>query len=82
MYTFISQSLNCSRQVVLNPTTQIFVPTIENGEELRFRVCFSFLFHAKSGTANKHRTGIIYKRYKSFFILDSNEIKKFPKIQV
>ena len=37
----------------------IFVPTIENGEELCIReeICISFfVFHAKSGTTNNHRT--------------------------
>ena len=40
----------------------IFVPTIENGEELCFQVFF-FVFHAKSGTTNNDRTGLCGTSY-------------------
>ena len=34
-------------------------PTIDNGEKLCIRVCFSFfVFHVKSGTTNDHLTGL------------------------
>ena len=35
---------------------RIVVPTIENGDQLSIRVCFSF-FHTQSGTTNNHWKG-------------------------
>ena len=35
---------------------RIVVPTIENGDELSIRVCFSF-FHTQSATTNNHWKG-------------------------
>ena len=60
---------------------KVFVPTIENGEELCIRVCFSFcfVFHAKPGTINNDRTGLSDILYLSPFSRDLNHIKKFPK---
>ena len=46
---------------------KFFVPTIENGEELCIRVCFSFfllcVFHAKSATTNNRGTELSYILY-------------------
>ena len=54
-----------------------FVPTIENGEELWIRVCFSFffVFHAKSATTNNHQIGLSdISYYSPFFICFSIEL--------
>ena len=54
--------------------------TIQIGEELCIRVCFSFFllfaFHAKSGTTKNDRTGLSDISYKSPFSRDSNDIKE------
>ena len=53
----------------------MFVPTIENGQELCIRVCFGF-FHANSVTTNNDRTGLNDMSFLSSFNRDLNDIKK------
>ena len=56
-----------------------FVPTIENGEELCIRVCFSCFFfsHAKSATINNHRTGLSDTWYWSPLVVFRATLKNF-----
>ena len=53
----------------------VFVPTIENGEELCIRVFFCFFFHAKTTTINNNRTGFSDISKLSHFSRDSNDIE-------
>ena len=49
------RSLKMGRNFVFGYS--VFVPTVENGEELSIRLCFEFfVFRAKSGTKNNNRT--------------------------
>ena len=63
---------------------RIFVPTIENGEELRIRVCFSFsfffVFRAKLGTTNTRQNRLSDIKNKSSFSRNSRRLKNFKKI--
>ena len=73
----------CSRNCNNSRATKLitfFVPTIENGEELCIRMCFSFfsfVFHAKSATINNHQTGLSDLSFQRPFSRDSNHIKNF-----
>ena len=61
----------------------LVVPTIENGEELCIRVCYSFFVHAKSGTTNNdRRTGLNDISYYRACSRDSNHINSGLKFMI
>ena len=56
----------------------MFVPTMENGQELCIRVCFGF-FHAKAVTTNNDWTGLNDISLLSSLSRDLNDNKKKSK---